>query len=320
MTYITELSDPEEPIQYTGTVLASGSTQLQDWVIMRTEKDGDCLFINNQLQSSTLDEALYHEMIVHALLSGTRSPKDVLILGGAEGCMLREVLRWDSVKNVLQVDWDEGLCKWFQEEGAVWNGGAYKDPRVTVMFEDALTVLRFTSAAQYDAIFIDLLDPHTPEDLKFMKDAIEAAKRALKPGGGICVNVGLVKKGQKTPACELANYMKATFKEPGFHRCAFKVDIPSYFGEWGFLMATGKNWAGNTIDLKLPPGLKHFNRTEFIQKTQWNNEYPEELVKYWQTQKSWANIAAKPLLPIRENEIISINKLPTKELHEYYGC
>lgn len=319
MTYLTETSDPEQPIQYTGTVLASGSSKLQDWVVMRTEKDGDCLFINNQLQSSTLDEALYHEMIVHALLAGTRSPKDVLILGGAEGCMLREVLRWDSVKYVYQVDWDKGLCEWFQGEGESWNGGAYKDPRVNVMFEDALTILRFTSAAQYDAIFIDLLDPHTEEDLKFMKNVIEGAKRTLKPGGGICVNAGLAKKGQRTPACDLANYMKTTFKEPGFHRCNFKVNIPSYFGEWCFLMATGKQWAGNMIDLKLPAGLKHFNRAEFLEKTRWSSDYPTELVNYWKSESSWAAVAAKAKEPTK-NLTDELDKSETIDLNNHYGC
>lgn len=312
MTYITELSDPEQPLQYSGTVLANGTSSLQSWCVLRTEKDGDCLFVNDQLQSSTLDEALYHEMIVNALLSGTRSPKDVLILGGAEGCMLREVLRWDTVKTVTQVDWDKTLCEWFQsEEGSYWNGGAYKDPRVRVVYEDALTTLRFTSTAQYDAIFVDLLDPHTPEDLKFMKDILEAAKRTLKPGGGICVNAGLVKKGQKTPACDLATYMKTTFKEPAFVRCAFKVNIPSYFGEWGFLMATGKCWAGNTVDIKLPPGLKYFSRSAFLENTQWSNEYPEELVSYWQTQTSWATVAKK---------VPPQNDTQQFDIHQHFGC
>lgn len=320
MKYVTELSDPEQPIQYIGEILASDCSSLQEWSVLRTEKDGDCLFINNQLQSSTVDETIYHEMMVNSLLLGTRNPKTVLILGGAEGCMLREVLRWSSVKSVSQVDWDESLCRWFQTEGEYWNNGSYKDPRVSVICEDALTFLRFCSPAQYDAIFVDLLDPHTEEDLKFMKNVLEAAKRALKPGGGICANVGLVKKEQRTPACDIANYMKAEFKEPAFHRCAFKVNIPSYLGEWGFLMATNKLWAGNTIDIKLPDGLQHFTRDSFLATTKWSGEYPDELIHYWKTQKSWASVAAPRSEEPMKNLIVSMEAVKITDLKEYYGC
>jgi hypothetical protein len=113
--------------------------------------------------------------------------------------------------------------------------------------------------------------------------------------------------------------MKTTFKEPGFHRCAFKVNIPSYLGEWCFLMATGKNWAGNMIDLKLPAGLKHFNRTEFLEKTRWTDEYPTELVNYWKTESSWASVAAKAKEGTK-NLTVHLDHSEKTDLSDYYGC
>lgn len=295
MSYITETSDPDNPIQYYGKVLGSGHSALQDWVVLRTEKDGDCLFIDNQLQSSTLDETLYHEMMVHSVLCGVASPKRVLVLGGAEGCMVREILRWPKVERIVQVDWDGSLVEWFQTEGKAWNGGAYEDPRVCTITEDALTFLRFSDPETYNAVFIDLLDPHTEDDLKFLQDTLRAAKRVLVPGGALCINAGLVKEGAETPACGLATFMKSEFKEPAFHRCAFKVNIPSYFGEWGFLMATGRSWSSTVFDTKLPKGLKHFQRSAFLEGMKWDGQYPDALTSYWRTERSWASVATNPV-------------------------
>lgn len=300
MKQLIELSDPEQPIAYLGEILANGSSSLQEWVIMRTKNDGDCLFINQQLQSSTLDEAIYHEMMVHTLLLGIKTPKKVLILGGSEGCMLREVLRWSSVESVHQVDWDESLCKWFQTEGESWNQGAYKDPRVECIYEDALTYLRFSEKHQYDAVFIDLLDPHTETDEEFMKNIMKTVQSVLKPGGGLCMNVGLVKEHQTTPACHLAEWMKQEFKEPAFHRTAFKIQIPSYLGEWGFLMATSTRWSIKINDTTPPDGLTHFNRQQFLKSTQWGPHYPSELHDFWKQETTWASIVAKSQSPMSQ--------------------
>ncbi len=293
MKQIVEKSDPEQGIAYIGDILANGTSPLQDWIVMRTQQDGDCLFINDQLQSSTLDESMYHEYMVHSLLSGTREPKRVLILGGAEGCMLREVLRWPSVESVEQVDWDVKLTEYFKTEGKYWNGGAYEDPRVQVIADDALGYLRVCTDPVYDAIFIDLLDPHEAESVQYMKDLLKACKPLLAPRGGICINAGLVAKGRDTPAVPIAEFMKQEYKDPAYNRVSFKVNIPSYLGEWGFLMVTSKGWSGNLMSVTFPPGLKHFDRVAFHGAMTWTEEYPAALRDFWKATSSWANVATK---------------------------
>ena len=88
-TIMLELSDIENPISYTGTIITSHASSLQRWCIMdtKTEEEGELLFIDNQLQSSKKDEYIYHEMFVHSLMIGCRSPSRILILGGGEGCV-----------------------------------------------------------------------------------------------------------------------------------------------------------------------------------------------------------------------------------------
>ena len=92
MNTIIEITNPFEPIEYKGTIIASKKSKLQEWCILDTE-GSEHLFINNTLQSCKSDEVIYHETFVHSLMSGSKNISKVLILGGSEGCMAREVLK-----------------------------------------------------------------------------------------------------------------------------------------------------------------------------------------------------------------------------------
>ena len=82
------------------------------------------LYIDDVLQSDIRDEYIYHEALVHPAMSHTLSRERVLILGGSEGCTAREVLKWNDVRSVTQVDWDEQLCDAFYTRFD-WNDSAY---------------------------------------------------------------------------------------------------------------------------------------------------------------------------------------------------
>ena len=279
--HITELSDPSMPILYTGNILKQHTSSLQTWCVMATAH-GECLFINNQLQSNNSDEALYHEYMVHSLLSGIKNPKNVLILGGSEGCVTREVLKWSSIEKVTMVDWDESLCTYFMNEGRHWNNGSYEDKRVNVVYMDALEYV-FSCKEKYDAIYIDLLDP-VNSNICYLTEVINYAKQILVPCGGLCVNAGIVQKGAGTPACNLAEIITSNFKDPPYFRCAIKIDVPSYLGEWCFLFIAGRLWPIYSIDNTLP-SLTYFTRESFLESMKWDDDYPLVLQEFWKPTK-----------------------------------
>ena len=219
-------------------------------------------------------------MFVHSLLQGCQNPERVLILGGAEGCMLREVLRWSSVKQVTQIDWDEPLVEYFKSVGSSWNGGAYKDPRVKLLCLDAFEWIK-NCAETFDAIFVDFMDPKDPEALVPL---LESLKRILNPKGGISINAGQVHVQARgsTPAIALAKSMSEIFQDPSFHRVAMKVCVPSFLGEWCFLMITSQQWSSNiSRSTCTPEGLRRFTFLELTRCTRWTSDYPEELVHFW---------------------------------------
>jgi spermidine synthase len=67
------------------------------------------LFLNGDLQFSSLDEYRYHEALVHPAMAGRRSK--VAILGGGDGLALREVLRYPDVERVVEVELDPGMVR-----------------------------------------------------------------------------------------------------------------------------------------------------------------------------------------------------------------
>lgn len=277
-TIVLETSNPEEILEYTGTLLKEYTGPLQSWKILQTLDKDEMLFIEGQHQSTKSDEYMYHEMFVHSLMCGLTNPRNVLILGGAEGCMVREALKWPSVQSIRQVDWDGDLVSYFKTDGWAWNGGAYSNPRVHVTCAEALEWLK-NCKDSYDAIFIDLLDPEM-EDLEFMRELLMAAKGRLTPNGGLAVNAGEVKT-RLTPACSLANWMETEFTETRFYRNAIRVKVPSYKGEWCFLMAMPRLWSNHIHANVLPSGLRMFSKQVLHEASIWPRAYPEALQNFW---------------------------------------
>ena len=314
MITVQDTSDPNHTLTYSGICIGTNyedKTRVQTWTVIDGE-EGEMLFIDDQHQSTMQDEYIYHETFVHSLMSGIRSPTRVLILGGAEGCMAREVLRWPSVERVVQVDWDKSLVDFFRDPAvaARWNQGAYNDPRVEIINKDAMIWLQETQE-QFDAIFVDLLDPESIQDICFLKNCIHLCKQRIAPNGGFAINIGRVLPDRRTPACDVADFMAGEFTLPSFNRFAVKVFVPSFMGEWGFCMAVSKSWSDNFHTFSTPSGLKRFTKDEFYKTSAWSCDFSESLRLFWK-QNSAENTLPKKLTGYED---ICIRKI-----FEHNGC
>jgi len=285
-TTLTEISDPLNPITYSGKVIASNNSPLQNWCILDTDEEGEILFINNTLQSCKNDEVQYHEMFVHSLMSGCKEPSSVLILGGSEGCMAREVLKWNVTK-VTQVDWDETLISYFKNTGTSWNSNSYNDPRVTIVISEALKWLN-DCTEKFDCIFIDLFDP-TSEIMDFIKSILIQSKRILTSGGALSINAGSL--SQKV-CFKLSNIMKDIFDDNKLYG-AVRCSVPSFKDDWVFLMGVSQLWSIN-IHEKCPSGVKYYNKERLIKSMAWDKEN-KALSEYCRSKKLTQNFTQKVL-------------------------
>jgi spermidine synthase len=250
------------------------NTALQTVVIADTSEFGEALFIDGRLQSTKADEYIYHEMMVHSLLVGLKSRKKILILGGSEGCIIREVLKWEDVETVTQVDWDKELVDLFKTKYSSWNSGAYQDNRVKVVHEDAEKFL-WMDLNKYDAIFMDLFDP-SEENLPKYKNIIQLILPHLHNEGGFAMNAGSVSP-LKEELCEKIADWLLNFT---VYRDAMHIEVPSYIQQWCLLFGFPKRWS-EEIFLNKVPKCKRFTIESMRRAFRWEKDYSNSLTQFW---------------------------------------
>lgn len=156
-------------------------TRFQDLAIFDTEQLGRILTLDDVIQTTEVDEFIYHESLVHVPLMAHPAPERVLIIGGGDGGSLRETLKHPSVKEVTLVDIDEGVIEASKAYLPAWNTG-FSDPRAKVIVGDGLA---FVAGAreEYDAVIVDSTDPIGPGQALFTGEFYASVRRALRPGG-----------------------------------------------------------------------------------------------------------------------------------------
>ncbi|MGX2992880.1 polyamine aminopropyltransferase [Streptomyces sp. JNUCC 64] len=220
---------------YRDPIVHAETTPYQDIVITRsrafTGEPDTRLFLNGDLQFSSVDEYRYHEALVHPALSGPRA--SVLILGGGDALALREVLRYDDVTHVTLVDLDPAMTRLARDFAplAELNDGAIDDPRVTTVHADAFNWLR-DATRRYDAVVIDFPDPDTAALAKlYSVEFYHLLGRVLTPRSRV-----LVQGGSPFFAPDTYWSIGRTITEAGYTTTPYQVDVPS-FGNWGFFLA-----------------------------------------------------------------------------------
>jgi spermidine synthase len=133
------------------------------------------------------DECTYHEMMVHLPLFSHQNPRTVLIVGGGDGVLLREVLRHKEVQKVTLVEIDPIVIHVSKNHLKLVPAELYEDPRVEVVHADAAKYLEEDSnRSKYDIILTDTLDPLGPAESLFEPEFYEAMYLALREDGIVC--------------------------------------------------------------------------------------------------------------------------------------
>ncbi|QOX65374.1 polyamine aminopropyltransferase [Anoxybacterium hadale] len=181
--WITEQQN--EDVNFTCRVkrtIYSEKTEFQQVDIMETEYFGKMMVLDGVIQTTTFDEFVYHEMIVHVPMLSHPDPKRILVIGGGDGGSVREIIRHKSVEKVDWVDIDGRvieICKAYLPE---WNSTVWGSPLVEQKTEDGLKHMK-ESQGMYDVIIVDCSDPVGPGELLFTYEFYKDIFGALKEDG-----------------------------------------------------------------------------------------------------------------------------------------
>ncbi|MFW0783206.1 polyamine aminopropyltransferase [Gordonia sp. CPCC 206044] len=237
-------------------IVAAERTPYQDIVITerRTALGPDTrLFLNGDLQFSSIDEYRYHESLVHPAMAGQH--RRVLVLGGGDGLALREILRYPDVDEATLVELDPEMIRLARTDSRLTrlNESSMDDPRSTIISADAFSWLR-DNRQRFDVIVVDMPDPDESATAKLYSTEFYALVGAhLAPGGRVVVQSGSPYFAPKSFWC-----IGATLADAGLQTVPYHVDVPS-FGDWGYFLA------GTTtppLRLASPERLRFLNESE----------------------------------------------------------
>lgn len=242
-------------------------SKFQDVCVFQTQAFGKVLVLDGVIQCTEKDEFAYQEMIAHLPLCGlTEAPKKVLVVGGGDGGVLREVARHDCVTDIHIAEIDgmvPDVAKQFFPQMAI----GFNDQRVQVHITDGIKYVQEAAENSFDVIIVDSSDPVGPAEVLFQKPFFEAMHRAIRPGGMVCtqaeslwLHLGIIK--------ELAAMCHAVF-HGGDVRYGYTT-VPTYpSGQIGFLLCTKKG--SESADPRTPkrepsakpskdyPALRYYN-------------------------------------------------------------
>lgn len=165
-------------------------TDLQDLVIFENGDFGRVLMLDQIIQLTTRDEFVYHEMMSHVPLFAMDAPRNVLIVGGGDGGVLREVLQHPSIELAVMCEIDRSVIDLCREYFPAVSAGAFDDARSKIVIADGAQFVADTNE-RFDAILVDSTDPIGPGKVLYSKEFYANCKRCLKPGGVLVTQQGL---------------------------------------------------------------------------------------------------------------------------------
>ncbi|CAN0892903.1 Spermidine synthase 1 [Linum grandiflorum] len=233
-------------------MLFQGKSDYQNVMVFQSATYGKVLVLDGVIQLTEKDECAYQEMITHLPLSSISNPKKVLVIGGGDGGVLREVGRHSSVEQIDICEIDKmvvDVSKQFFPEVAI----GYEDPRVNLHIGDGVAYLKAVPEGTYDAVIVDSSDPIGPAQELFEKPFFQSVANALRPGGVVCTQAESIWLHMHIIE-DIVTNCRQIFK--GSVNYAWTT-VPTYpSGVIGFMLCSTE---GTAMDFKHPTSLIDMN-------------------------------------------------------------
>lgn len=245
-------------------ILYAQKSKYQDVLVFKSTDYGNVLVLDNVIQVTERDEHAYQEMITHLAVAAHPNPRKVLVVGGGDGGVLREVLKYgdNQIEELVLCDIDEDVIKVSQQFLPRLSNGAFQNPKVKVHIGDGFEFLK-QYKNHFDVIITDSSDPEGPAESLFQEHYFQLLHDSLTDQGiittqaeNIWLHMPIIKKLKQT--------CKKIFKVAEY---AYTT-IPTYpSGQIGFMVCS----KSDKVDVKKPV-------------TKFSEEQEEKLFKYYNKQ------------------------------------
>ncbi len=221
-------------------VLWAKKTNYAEAILAECPGLGKTLFLDNEIQSSERDEHIYHECLVHPVMSAAPNRQKVLIVGGGEGATVREVLKWPDVEKVMWIDIDKEVVEACHQYLGWLPEHQRNDDRVEYKGMDIRDFLK-ENAEMYNVVILDLPDPDIRLSIRDSENLQNLAfwrgiRKSMTVDGVFVTHVGPTRLPDEPCPFE---WMMEGAKEAGIavNPGKYHAVIPSFQNDWSFLMS-----------------------------------------------------------------------------------
>lgn len=237
--------------------LFSGESEYQRIDVFDSEEFGKFIALDGEIVFSEKDEFIYDEMVTHVPMAVHPCVKDVLIIGGGDGGVAREVCRHESVTQVDLCEIDERVIELSKEYFPTISKVLLDPPeKLHVRVGDGIA---YTAGVKdfYDVIIIDCSDPIGPGEGLFTREFYKSAFEALRKDG-------LIVQQSESPIVQqhLVRDVHAAMKDVfPIVRC-YLASVPIYPECMHSFMLASKVYDPLTVDItrEAPAPMRYYNK------------------------------------------------------------
>jgi spermidine synthase len=209
-------------------------TDFQDLAMVETEEWGTMLLLDGMVMTTDKDEFVYHEMVAHPALFTHPNPEHVLVVGGGDGGVIREILKHPKVKRAVLVDIDDKVIE-YSKRYLPQIASGLDDPRVEVIVNDGFMHIH-DHKNTYDVIMVDSTEPVGPAVQLFTRGFYQGIYDALKEDG-----LFVAQTDNPWFKADLIRNVNRDVKEVFPIVRTFWANVPTYpSGLWTFTMGSKK--------------------------------------------------------------------------------
>ncbi|WP_210489079.1 polyamine aminopropyltransferase [Rufibacter aurantiacus] len=225
-------------LKHSGTQLYKKQSPYQKVEVFETLAYGNMLTLDGMVMCTQKDEYVYHEMITHVPVFSHGNVKRALVIGGGDGGTVRELLRHDSIQEVVLVEIDELVieaCKLHLPETA----SAFGHPRLNLLVEDGIKYIQDCPDGAFDLIIVDSADPVGPGEGLFTAEFYSQVYRCLT-AEGVMITQSESPRFNTDVFVEIYDTYKGIFGQDNVH--CYLAAIPTYpTGTWSFSFSSKGN-------------------------------------------------------------------------------
>ncbi|MDD3023249.1 MAG: polyamine aminopropyltransferase [Syntrophomonadaceae bacterium] len=184
--WVTELQTPALKLSCkVKAILRSEKTEYQELCVVATEEFGNMLILDGAIQTTEIDEFVYHEMITQVALNSHPNPQNVLIIGGGDGGTLREVIKHPAVAQATLVEIDERVVIASRDFFPALSC-SFDQAKAEVVIADGIEYVK-KHRNHFDIVVVDSTDPIGPAVQLFATSFYKSVYDALKDDGMLVV-------------------------------------------------------------------------------------------------------------------------------------